>query len=82
MRMLVVSVVIALAVVAGAACSLPLTLPAPTMQAPGFQYVERPRLQSAMWTLADCVTALDHLLGPEMEAEVPQQQVIAILESA
>ncbi len=61
-------------------CSLPLAVPTPTLQAPSFQYIERPRLQSAMWTFADSVTALDHLLGPEAEGEVPQQQVIDILE--
>lgn len=60
-----------------AACSLPLPPPSPLLPAPPFQYIARPRLQSAMWRLADGVTAVDHLLD---EAPPDAAGVLAALD--
>lgn len=69
---------IVVVVAAVAACTLPLPVPAPTLQAPSFQYIERPRLKTAMWRLADGVTALERLL--RTDGEVPRDDVLQVLD--
>lgn len=61
-------------------CSL--AIPTPTLQAPGFQYIEHKRIESAMWRLADDVTNLDLLLEhPEdKDAPVDVERVVGLID--
>jgi hypothetical protein len=70
---------VAVAVAGVFACTLPLDVPTPTIQAPSFQFIERPRLQTAMWRLADDVTALELMLH-HSEGEVERAEVVRILD--
>lgn len=70
---------LAAVVVVVVGCTLPLSVPTPTLQAPSFQYIERPRLQTAMWRLADNVTALELLLQPGGD-EISRDAVLQVLD--
>lgn len=73
----VVCAAVVCVVVAASGCSLPLPPPSPLQPAPPFHYLPRDTLQSAMWTLADNVTTLDHLLD---DGAAPQADVVAALD--
>ncbi|MDP2341875.1 MAG: hypothetical protein Q8O67_13030 [Deltaproteobacteria bacterium] len=75
-RIALIAVAVVVVVVDG--CTLPLAVPTPTLQAPSFQYIERPRLQSAMWRLADNITALELLLQPG--GEISRDAVLQVLD--
>ena len=65
-----------------AACTLPLAIPTPTLQAPGFQYIEHKRIESAMWRLADDVTNLDLLLDhpDDKDAPVDVERIVGLID--
>ena len=60
-------------------CALPLPVRALTY-APSFQYIERPRLKTAMWKLADGVTALEMLLRTSSADEVIRDDILQVLD--
>jgi hypothetical protein len=61
------------------ACSTAKTVRTATY-APSFSYIEKEKLSSAMWRMADDVAALDALVRGAPADQVPQQEVVRLLE--
>ena len=60
-------------------CALPLPVRALTY-APSFQYIEPARLREAMWRMAEDVNALDAVMRPQVDADIPQAEVVRLLD--